>query len=112
MVADVPSATLKFDTDFDFDSSNAQFMMEQLKRDTEGRMNSKGKLMSHVETHHCILSVSFLTHVHEPHCLLSFFFVVNTFSCVKSSEDFRIDQPLQVESFLLKDVVTLFMSLF
>lgn len=41
MVADVPSATLKFDTDFDFDSSNAQFMMEQLKKDSEGRMNLK-----------------------------------------------------------------------
>ncbi|XP_074537465.1 protein LSM14 homolog B-like [Halichoeres trimaculatus] len=41
MVADVPSATLKFDTDFDFDSSNAQFMMEQMKKDTEGKMNLK-----------------------------------------------------------------------
>lgn len=29
MVADVPSATLKFDTDFDFDLSNAQFKKEE-----------------------------------------------------------------------------------
>lgn len=31
MVASVPSATLKFDTDFDFDLSNAQFKKEELE---------------------------------------------------------------------------------
>ncbi|CAJ1084852.1 LOW QUALITY PROTEIN: protein LSM14 homolog B [Xyrichtys novacula] len=41
MVASGPSATLKFDTDFDFDSSNAQFMKEQLQKEAEDRMNSK-----------------------------------------------------------------------
>ncbi|XP_034552063.1 protein LSM14 homolog B isoform X2 [Notolabrus celidotus] len=45
LVADVPSATLKFDTDFDFDSSNAQFMKEQLKKENEGRMNSKFRVL-------------------------------------------------------------------
>ncbi|KAK9514901.1 hypothetical protein VZT92_025583 [Zoarces viviparus] len=33
MVSHVPSAILKFDTDFDFDSSNAQFIKEELERD-------------------------------------------------------------------------------
>uniref|UniRef100_UPI0037E80B45 protein LSM14 homolog B n=1 Tax=Semicossyphus pulcher TaxID=241346 RepID=UPI0037E80B45 len=41
MVADVPSATLKFDTDFDFDSSNAQFIKEQLEKEVQDRMNLK-----------------------------------------------------------------------
>ncbi|KAM6981985.1 protein LSM14 homolog B [Tautogolabrus adspersus] len=39
MVADVPSATLKFDEDFDFDSSNARFMKEQLEK--EDKRNEK-----------------------------------------------------------------------
>ncbi|XP_054465682.1 protein LSM14 homolog B isoform X1 [Anoplopoma fimbria] len=33
MSAHVPSAILKFDTDFDFDSSNAQFIKEELERE-------------------------------------------------------------------------------
>ncbi|XP_070696154.1 protein LSM14 homolog B [Pempheris klunzingeri] len=41
MVANVPSATLKFDTDFDFDSSNAQFIKEELEREVQDRMNLK-----------------------------------------------------------------------
>ncbi|KAM3617783.1 uncharacterized protein V6R79_011164 [Siganus canaliculatus] len=41
MVANVPSATLKFDTDFDFDSSNAQFMKEELERKVQDKMNIK-----------------------------------------------------------------------
>ncbi|XP_054639704.1 protein LSM14 homolog B [Dunckerocampus dactyliophorus] len=41
MVAKVPSATLKFDTDFDFDSSNAQFNKEELEREVQDRMNMK-----------------------------------------------------------------------
>ncbi|XP_058499863.1 protein LSM14 homolog B [Solea solea] len=40
MVANTPSATLKFDTDFDFDSSNAQFIKEELER--EGQNKVKG----------------------------------------------------------------------
>ncbi|XP_076023090.1 protein LSM14 homolog B [Genypterus blacodes] len=39
MVASVPSATLTFDTDFDFDSSNAQFIKEELERDMQDRLN-------------------------------------------------------------------------
>ncbi|XP_068198646.1 protein LSM14 homolog B [Antennarius striatus] len=39
MVDRVPSATLKFDTDFDFDSSNAQFIKEELERELQNRMN-------------------------------------------------------------------------
>ncbi|GAA6216447.1 protein LSM14 homolog B [Lates japonicus] len=41
MVAHAPSATLKFDTDFDFDSSNAQFIKEELEREGQDRMNVK-----------------------------------------------------------------------
>ncbi|XP_044068479.1 protein LSM14 homolog B isoform X2 [Siniperca chuatsi] len=41
MVANVPSAILKFDTDFDFDSSNAQFIKEELEREVQDRMNMK-----------------------------------------------------------------------
>ncbi|KAG8002547.1 Protein LSM14-like protein B [Nibea albiflora] len=41
MVTNIPSATLKFDTDFDFDSSNAQFIKEELEREVQGRMNMK-----------------------------------------------------------------------
>uniref|UniRef100_A0A3B4VPQ0 LSM family member 14B n=1 Tax=Seriola dumerili TaxID=41447 RepID=A0A3B4VPQ0_SERDU len=41
MVANAPSATLKFDTDFDFDSSNAQFIKEELEREGQDRMNMK-----------------------------------------------------------------------
>lgn len=38
MAAHVPSASLKFDTDFDFDSSNAQFIKEELEREVRVRM--------------------------------------------------------------------------
>ncbi|KAL6119204.1 lsm14b [Pungitius sinensis] len=38
MVAQVPSAVLKFDTDFDFDSSNAQFIKEELEREVQDRI--------------------------------------------------------------------------
>ncbi|KAM9856166.1 protein LSM14 homolog B [Aulostomus maculatus] len=41
LVVKVPSATLKFDTDFDFDSSNAQFIKEELEREALDRMNMK-----------------------------------------------------------------------
>ncbi|XP_040920334.1 protein LSM14 homolog B isoform X2 [Toxotes jaculatrix] len=41
LVANAPSATLKFDTDFDFDSSNAQFMKEELEREGQDRLNMK-----------------------------------------------------------------------
>ncbi|XP_038578094.1 protein LSM14 homolog B isoform X2 [Micropterus salmoides] len=41
LVANVPSAILKFDTDFDFDSSNAQFIKEELEREVQDRMNVK-----------------------------------------------------------------------
>ncbi|XP_037627460.1 protein LSM14 homolog B isoform X2 [Sebastes umbrosus] len=37
MVANVPSAILKFDTDFDFDSSNAKFIKEELEREVQDR---------------------------------------------------------------------------
>ena len=46
MVAHVPSAVLKFDTDFDFDSSNAQFIKEVLEREVLNRMNIKGWFIS------------------------------------------------------------------
>lgn len=42
MVANVPSATLKFDTDFDFDLSNAQFNKEELDREVQDRVHVKG----------------------------------------------------------------------
>ncbi|MEQ2311442.1 hypothetical protein AMECASPLE_020087 [Ameca splendens] len=41
MVANVPSPILKFDTDFDFDSSNAQFIKEELEREVQERRNTK-----------------------------------------------------------------------
>ncbi|MED6283441.1 hypothetical protein CHARACLAT_008776 [Characodon lateralis] len=41
MVANVPSPILKFDTDFDFDSSNAQFIKEELEREVQERRNIK-----------------------------------------------------------------------
>ncbi|XP_029012636.1 protein LSM14 homolog B-like [Betta splendens] len=50
MVANVPAATLKFDTDFDFDSSNAQFIKEgkELEKQDkiavkDGNRDDKGK---------------------------------------------------------------------
>lgn len=42
MVASVPSATLKFDTDFDFDLSNAQFKKEELKTQVHHGVGLKG----------------------------------------------------------------------
>ncbi|XP_067383229.1 protein LSM14 homolog B-like isoform X2 [Channa argus] len=42
MVVNVPSATLKFDTDFDFASSNAQFIKEKLEMEGQDRMTMKG----------------------------------------------------------------------
>ncbi len=53
MVADVPSATLKFDTDFDFASSNAQFIKDELEREVQARMNVKGEFI-----HKCAIAVS------------------------------------------------------
>lgn len=46
MVANVPTATLKFDTDFDFDSSNAQFMKEEKEMEGQDRMTVKGWFIS------------------------------------------------------------------
>lgn len=46
MTANAPSATLKFDTDFDFDSSNAQFIKEELEREGQDKMNLKGWFIS------------------------------------------------------------------
>ncbi|KAI9516237.1 hypothetical protein NQZ68_019083 [Dissostichus eleginoides] len=43
IVANVPSAVLKFDTDFDFDFSNAQFVKEALERDLHGTKDEKPK---------------------------------------------------------------------
>lgn len=42
MVANVPSPVLKFDTDFDFDSSNAQFIKEELERGGQDKRKVKG----------------------------------------------------------------------
>ncbi len=53
MVANVPSAVLKFDTDFDFDSSNAQFIKETL----QDRMNMKGWFISSSD-HKCTTAFS------------------------------------------------------
>lgn len=46
MVASVPTATLKFDTDFDFDSSNAQFMKEEKEMKGQDRTTVKGRFSS------------------------------------------------------------------
>lgn len=43
MVASVPSATLKFDTDFDFDLSNAQFKKEELETAAHQGVGPKGR---------------------------------------------------------------------
>lgn len=45
-MANVPTATLKFDTDFDFDSSNAQFMKEEMLMEGQDRMTVKGWFIS------------------------------------------------------------------
>lgn len=42
MVANVPTATLKFDTDFDFDLSNAQFKKEELETEMHHMVGGKG----------------------------------------------------------------------
>ncbi|XP_068585810.1 protein LSM14 homolog B [Cebidichthys violaceus] len=53
MVAHVPAAVLKFDADFDFDSSNAQFIKEELERDrTKDGSHEKEDLHSTAEDHH------------------------------------------------------------
>lgn len=52
MVTNVPSATLKFDTDFDFGSSNAQFIKDELEREVQDRMNMKGWFLSSTD-HKC-----------------------------------------------------------
>lgn len=39
MMNNVPSPVLQFDTDFDFDSSNAQFIKEELERE---KMSTRG----------------------------------------------------------------------
>lgn len=42
MVPKVPTPILKFDSDFDFDSSNAQFMKEELEREAMEKANLNG----------------------------------------------------------------------
>lgn len=42
LVSNVPSATLKFDTDFDFDLSNAQFKKEELETEMHHGAGVKG----------------------------------------------------------------------
>uniref|UniRef100_A0A3Q3ESF4 LSM family member 14B n=1 Tax=Labrus bergylta TaxID=56723 RepID=A0A3Q3ESF4_9LABR len=58
MVADAPSAILKFEEDFDFDSSNARFMKEQLEKedkrnekDGDHQVEEKEKEALHLTTH-------------------------------------------------------------
>ncbi|XP_020485212.3 protein LSM14 homolog B isoform X1 [Labrus bergylta] len=58
MVADAPSAILKFEEDFDFDSSNARFMKEQLEKedkrnekDGDHEVEEKEKEALHLTTH-------------------------------------------------------------
>ncbi|XP_035863836.1 protein LSM14 homolog B isoform X1 [Sander lucioperca] len=51
MVANVPSAILKFDTDFDFDSSNAQFIKEELEREVQNRMKDGNHKVEEKEMH-------------------------------------------------------------
>ncbi|KAM6925382.1 protein LSM14 homolog B isoform 2-T2 [Xenentodon cancila] len=41
IVTNVPGPILKFDTDFDFDSANAQFIKEELEREAHKRINIK-----------------------------------------------------------------------
>ncbi|KAM9342432.1 protein LSM14 homolog B [Pholidichthys leucotaenia] len=41
LMATVPRATLKFDADFDFDSSNAQFNKEELEKEIQDSVNIK-----------------------------------------------------------------------
>lgn len=43
MVANVLTATLKFDTDFDFDLSNAQFIKEELERELQNKVHVRGQ---------------------------------------------------------------------
>lgn len=50
MVANAPSPTLKFDTDFDFDSSNAQFIKEELEEKVQERLTLRGWLSAEVAT--------------------------------------------------------------
>ena len=52
-MANVPSPILKFDTDFDFDLSNAQFIKEELEREVNERMNIKGALSAKVTLATC-----------------------------------------------------------
>lgn len=42
MVANAPSATLKFETDFDFDLSNAQFIKEELETELRNKVHMRG----------------------------------------------------------------------
>uniref|UniRef100_A0A673CQK9 LSM family member 14B n=1 Tax=Sphaeramia orbicularis TaxID=375764 RepID=A0A673CQK9_9TELE len=59
-VAKVPSAILKFDTDFDFDSSNAQFIKDELERECflssdgnhEAKEKERGESCASFEDHH------------------------------------------------------------
>uniref|UniRef100_A0A8C6M780 LSM family member 14B n=1 Tax=Nothobranchius furzeri TaxID=105023 RepID=A0A8C6M780_NOTFU len=54
IVANVPSPLLKFDSDFDFDLSNAQFIKEELEREVQEKMNIKddNREMEKEETPH------------------------------------------------------------
>lgn len=44
----VPSPILKFDSDFDFVSSNAQFMKEELEREVQEKINLTGRFCTEV----------------------------------------------------------------
>lgn len=44
MVPNAPAATLKFETDFDFDLSNAQFIKEELEREVRNGVHVRGSL--------------------------------------------------------------------
>lgn len=48
MVANIPSPILKFDTDFDFASSNAQFIKEELERELQEKRKLKGLFSSEI----------------------------------------------------------------
>lgn len=51
MVANTPSATLKFETDFDFDLSNAQFIKEALDREVLNRVHVRGWCLIYFQMH-------------------------------------------------------------
>lgn len=84
----VPSAILKFDTDFDFDSSNAQFIKDELEREVKNEMKIKDENHEVEKTEREDSCTKFEEHHFGPKCYYNK--AKSFFDNISSDNNFRL----------------------